>query len=210
MSEEDPAEASPRSGGSRQARQPLYAEAARHDALHHFDFILDYQDKRFQLAQLYNVPEVQNAATMDMIRQMGWPDNSTVRRRVKEAIQFVKNKIDSAKWFISAIKQRHDTLMHDGPPFSRLPAGVLQGRRQIETSADDPQGYRRPHGTRRFDDLARGEQQVRADQLGTILLKSLFSRRCNTESGEEVSSYEIKTYCRVSVSTRRTSAVADG
>ena len=48
---------------------------------------------------------------------------------------------------------------------SRLPAGVLQGRRQIETAADDPQGHRRPHGTRRFDDLARGEQQVRADPV---------------------------------------------
>ena len=34
-----------------------------------------------------------------------------VKEKDREAIQFVKSKIDSAKWFISAIKQRHDTLM---------------------------------------------------------------------------------------------------
>ena len=45
-----------------------------------------------------------------MIREMVGADG-LVREKDKEAIQFVKNKIDSAKWFISAIKQRHDTLM---------------------------------------------------------------------------------------------------
>ena len=34
-----------------------------------------------------------------------------VKEKDRAAIQFVKSKIDSAKWFISAIKQRHDTLM---------------------------------------------------------------------------------------------------
>ena len=76
------------------------------------DFILDYQDGRFQLSlNSYNVPEVRvNRRYMDMIREMVGSDG-TVREKDKEAIQFVKNKIDSAKWFISAIKQRHDTLM---------------------------------------------------------------------------------------------------
>ena len=76
------------------------------------DFILDYQDGRFNLPlNSYNVPEVRvNRRYMDMIREMVGSDG-LVREKDKEAIQFVKNKIDSAKWFISAIKQRHDTLM---------------------------------------------------------------------------------------------------
>ena len=76
------------------------------------DFILDYQDGRFNLSlNSYNVPEVRvNRRYMEMIREMVGSDGR-VREKDKEAIQFVKNKIDSAKWFISAIKQRHDTLM---------------------------------------------------------------------------------------------------
>ena len=76
------------------------------------DFILDYQDGRFNLSlNSYNVPEVRvNRRYMEMIREMVGSDGR-VRDKDKEAIQFVKSKIDSAKWFISAIKQRHDTLM---------------------------------------------------------------------------------------------------
>ena len=31
---------------------------------------------------------------------------------VKEAVQFVKQKIDGAKWFIDAVKQRQNTLLN--------------------------------------------------------------------------------------------------
>ena len=76
------------------------------------DFLLDYQDGRFSLSlNSYNVPEVRiNQRYVEMIRNMVGTDGS-VKEKDKEALQFVKNKIDSAKWFISAIKQRHDTLM---------------------------------------------------------------------------------------------------
>ena len=76
------------------------------------DFILDYQDGHFQLSlNSYNVPEVRiNRRYVEMIRDMVGPDGK-VREKDRDAVQFVKSKIDSAKWFISAIKQRHDTLM---------------------------------------------------------------------------------------------------
>jgi RNA polymerase sigma-54 factor len=32
-------------------------------------------------------------------------------KKMKEAVQFVKQKLDSAKWFIDAIKQRQQTLL---------------------------------------------------------------------------------------------------
>jgi RNA polymerase sigma-54 factor len=42
-------------------------------------------------------------------------------KRQKEAVLFIKQKIDSAKWFIDAIKQRQHTLLdtmtgHHEPP----------------------------------------------------------------------------------------------
>ena len=130
------------------------------------DFILDYQDGRFNLSlNSYNVPEVRvNRRYMEMIREMVGSDGR-VREKDKEAIQFVKNKIDSAKWFISAIKQRHDTLM-------RTMQTILDYQQEYFKDGDKSKlrpmilkGHRRPHGAGRIDHLARGEQQVRADAV---------------------------------------------
>ena len=76
------------------------------------DFILDYHDGRFELSlNSYNVPDVRiNRRYVEMMRDMVSSDGR-VQEKNREAVQFVKSKIDSAKWFISAIKQRHDTLM---------------------------------------------------------------------------------------------------
>ena len=76
------------------------------------DFNIDYHDGQFDLSlNSYNIPEIKiNRRYVDMMRDMVAADG-TVSDKNREAVQFVKSKIDSAKWFISAIKQRHDTLM---------------------------------------------------------------------------------------------------
>ncbi len=161
------------------------------------DFLLDYQDGRFSLSlNSYNVPEVRiNHRYMEMIRDMVASDG-TVKERDKEALQFVKNKIDSAKWFISAIKQRHDTLM-------RTMQTILDY--QTEYFKDGDQSKLRPMilkdiADRTGLDVSTISRVVNSKyvqtQFGIILLKSLFSEAMQTESGEEVSSYEIKNILR--------------
>lgn len=157
------------------------------------DFILDYQDGRFSLSlNSYNGPEVRvNRRYMEMIREMVGSDGR-VREKDKEAIQFVKNKIDSAKWFISAIKQRHDTLM-------RTMQTILDY--QQEYFKDGDKSKLRPMilkdiADRTGLDVSTISRVVNSKyvqtQFGIILLKSLFSEAMQTDSGEEVSSYEIK------------------
>ena len=157
------------------------------------DFILDYQDGRFNLSlNSYNVPEVRvNRRYMEMIREMVGSDGR-VREKDKEAIQFVKNKIDSAKWLISAIKQRHDTLM-------RTMQTILDY--QQEYFKDGDKSKLRPMilkdiADRTGLDVSTISRVVNSKyvqtQFGIILLKSLFSEAMQTDSGEEVSSYEIK------------------
>ena len=172
----------------------LYAEGGTDTTTYIIpDFIVDYQDGRFQLSlNSYNVPEVRvNRRYMDMIREMVGSDG-TVREKDKEAIQFVKNKIDSAKWFISAIKQRHDTLM-------RTMQTILDY--QQEYFKDGDKSKLRPMilkdiADRTGLDVSTISRVVNSKyvqtQFGIILLKSLFSEAMQTESGEEVSSYEIK------------------
>ena len=157
------------------------------------DFILDYQDGHFQLSlNSYNVPEVRiNRRYVEMIRDMVGPDGK-VREKDRDAVQFVKSKIDSAKWFISAIKQRHDTLM-------RTMQTILDY--QQEYFKDGDRSKLRPMilkdiADRTGLDVSTISRVVNSKyvqtQFGIILLKSLFSEAMQTDSGEEVSSYEIK------------------
>ena len=157
------------------------------------DFILDTQVGHFQLSlNSYNVPEVKiNRRYVDMIRDMVGSDGR-VKEKDREALQFVKSKIDSAKWFISAIKQRHDTLM-------RTMQTILDY--QQEYFKDGDRSKLRPMilkdiADRTGLDVSTISRVVNSKyvqtQFGIILLKSLFSEAMQTDSGEEVSSYEIK------------------
>ena len=110
----------------------------------------------------------------------------------KEAVQFVKSKIDSAKWFMSAIKQRHDTLM-------RTMQTILDYQRDYFSDGD--RSKLRPMilkdiADRTGLDVSTISRVVNSKYVqthfGIILLKSLFSEAMQTESGETVSSYEIK------------------
>ena len=157
------------------------------------DFILDYQDGQFLLSlNSYNVPEVRiSRRYVDMIRDMVG-QSGVVREKDREAIQFDKSKIVSAKWFISAIKQRHDTLM-------RTMQTILDYQRAYFRDGD--RSKLRPMilkdiADRTGLDVSTISRVVNSKyvqtQFGIILLKSLFSEAMQTETGEEVSSYEIK------------------
>ena len=157
------------------------------------DFNLDYHDGQFDLSlNSHNIPEVKiSRRYMDMIREMVSADG-TVSESNKEAVQFVKSKIDSAKWFISAIKQRHDTLM-------RTMQEILNF--QQEYFRDGDKSKLRPMilkdiADRTGLDVSTISRVVNSKYVqthfGIILLKSLFSEAMQTESGDTVSSYEIK------------------
>lgn len=157
------------------------------------DFILDYHDGQFDLSlNSYNIPELRlNRHYVDMIREMAAAKGEKSESD-KEAIQFIKNKIDSAKWFMSAIKQRHDTLM-------RTMQTILDYQREYFRDGD--RSKLRPMilkdiADRTGLDVSTISRVVNSKyvqtQFGIILLKSLFSEAMQTQSGEEVSSYEVK------------------
>uniref|UniRef100_UPI00405731AF RNA polymerase factor sigma-54 n=1 Tax=Alistipes sp. TaxID=1872444 RepID=UPI00405731AF len=158
------------------------------------DFILDYHDGQFDLSlNGSGVPEVKiNRRYVEMMRDMVGADGS-VKSENREAVQFVKSKIDSAKWFISAIRQRHDTLM-------RTMQEILNY--QKEYFRDGDKSKLRPMilkdiADRTGLDVSTISRVVNSKYVqthfGIILLKTLFSEAMQTESGEQVSSYEIKT-----------------
>ena len=110
----------------------------------------------------------------------------------KEAVNFIKNKIDSAKWFIDAIKQRYDTMLNTmysimkyqdeyfltGDP-AKLRPMILKDIAEI-TGLD-------------ISTVSRvANSKYVQTEFGTKLLKEFFSESMQTEDGEEVSTYEVK------------------
>jgi len=76
------------------------------------DFILENNDGKLELSlNSRNVPDLHiNKDYTQMLEQ--YQKNKKQRTRdQKEAISFVKQKLDSAKWFIDAIRQRQNTLL---------------------------------------------------------------------------------------------------
>jgi RNA polymerase sigma-54 factor len=74
------------------------------------DFILENIDGELTLSlNQRNVPDLKiNETYIGMLRALG---ENHKNKNKKEALQFVKEKLDSAKWFIDALQQRQTTLL---------------------------------------------------------------------------------------------------
>ncbi len=113
-------------------------------------------------------------------------------KKLKEAVQFVKQKLDSAKWFIDAIKQRQQTLL-------KTMNAIMHYQYEYFLSADERK--MRPMILKDIADkigmdistVSRvANSKYVQTEFGTFLLKSFFSEAIQTESGEEVSNKEVK------------------
>ncbi len=110
----------------------------------------------------------------------------------REAIEFVRGKVESAKWFITAIKQRNQTLL-------TTMKAILEFQREYFKSGD--QGQLRPMILRDIAektnfDISTISRVVNSKYIethfGTFQLKFFFSEGLATEDGGEVSTREIK------------------
>lgn len=157
------------------------------------DFIL-YNNEGMLELQLNsrNAPELRVSRTyQDMLDHYSKSKKNTGKSD-RDAVVFVKQKIDSARWFIDAIKQRQQTLM-------MTMESILQY--QYEYFQDGDETKLKPMILK---DIA---EQVNMDistisrvanskyiqtPFGTLLLKTLFSESLSTDTGEEVSTREVK------------------
>lgn len=110
----------------------------------------------------------------------------------KEATTFVKGKIESAQWFIEALQQRHQTMlisMH----------AIMEYQKEYFASGDESK--LKPMILKDIADkvgldistVSRvANSKYVQTPYGTFLLKTFFSESLSTESGEEVSTREVK------------------
>ncbi len=157
------------------------------------DFILEEQNGELTISlHSRNVPELKISKTYaDMLT--AYKANSQVSKSQKDALTFVKQKLDSAKWFIDAIKQRHQTLL------STMHA-IFEYQKDFFTTGDETK--LRPMILKDIADktmldvstISRvANSKYIQTPYGIYALKYFFSEGLQNEAGEEVSSREIKT-----------------
>ena len=110
----------------------------------------------------------------------------------KDAVQFIKQKLDSAKWFIDAVKQRQETL------YVTMNA-IMEYQKEYFITGDEknmkPMILKDIAEKIEMDisTISRVANSKYVDTpYGTKLLKEFFSESMTNQSGEEISTIEIK------------------
>ena len=123
---------------------------------------------------------------------LGYKASKEKSKAQKEAVQFIKQKLDSAKWFIDAIRQRQQTL------YVTMSA-IMQYQKAYFLSGDEEQ--LRPMILKDIADeiemdistVSRvANSKYVNTPYGTKLIKEFFSESMTNDQGEEVSTREIK------------------
>lgn len=138
-----------------------------------------------------NAPDLKvSTEYKEMLRE--YEKGSKKDKKQKEAVMFIKQKIDSAKWFIDAIKQRHETL------FNTMQA-IIEHQHSFFTTGDE--STLRPMILKDIAEktsldistISRvANSKFVQTEFGSFRLKYFFSESLSTDSGEEVSTREVK------------------
>ncbi|MBI3234870.1 MAG: RNA polymerase factor sigma-54, partial [Bacteroidetes bacterium] len=138
-----------------------------------------------------NMPDLRiSRSYMDTLKS--YEKNPTSNKHIKDSVQFIKQKIDSAKWFIDSIKQRQETLL------KTMHAIVYH---QKKFFLDGEETSLKPMILKNIADaigmdistISRvANSKFVETEFGTYSLKFFFSEGVANEDGEEVSNKEIK------------------
>ncbi len=156
------------------------------------DFHIMNNDGVLQLSlNARNAPELRvSRSYMEMFEHYDKADQKD--KKMKEAVQFVKQKLDSAKWFIDAIKQRQQTLL-------KTMNAIMNYQYEFFITGDERKlkpMILKDIADRIDMDISTVSRVANSKyvqtEFGTFLLKSFFSEAIQTDSGEEVSNKEVK------------------
>ncbi len=178
--------------------KPASSFSSRSEIAHNYivpDFIVENRDGELELTlNAKNAPELRIS---DHYREMlqAFQQNRNGKKmtnKEKEAILFIKQKIDSARWFIDAIKQRQQTMM--------LTMGaILEHQREYFLTGDEKKI--RPMILKDIADATGldistvsrvANSKYVQTEFGTRRLKDFFSESLQNQDGEEVSTLEVK------------------
>ena len=138
-----------------------------------------------------NAPDLRiSEGYRDMLKD--YERGSKKDKRQKEAVLFIKQKIDAAKWFIDAIKQRQNTLLN-------TMEAIMNYQHDFFVTGDETElrpmilKYIAEATNLDISTVSRvANSKFVQTEFGTYRLKFFFSESLQTDSGEEVSTREVK------------------
>ncbi len=156
------------------------------------DFILDAQNGKIDISlNSRNAPDLRISKSFSQMMEE-YVANKKNGRGDKDALVFIKQKLDSAKWFIDAIVQRQNTLLF-------TMNAIAEFQKPFFLSGDEtdlkPMILKDIAEVTNLDisTISRvANSKYVATPYGNYSLKYFFSEGMQTESGEEVSTREIK------------------
>ena len=154
-------------------------------------FIMNNAGKLELTLNSRNAPELRiSEGYRDMLKE--YDRGAKKDKRQKEAVLFIKQKIDSAKWFIDAIKQRQHTLL------STMNA-IMEHQYSFFLTGDETElnpMILKDIAEKTNLDISTVSRVANSKfvqtEFGTYRLKFFFSESLSTDSGEEVSTREVK------------------
>jgi RNA polymerase sigma-54 factor len=156
------------------------------------DYILTNNNGKLELVlNSRNAPELRiSRSYTDMFK--AYDKSNKKDKKLKEAVTFVKQKLDAAKWFIDAIKQRQHTLL-------RTMKAIIDFQYDFFLEGDEtklkPMILKDIASMINMDistvSRVASSKAIQTD-FGIYPLKYFFSEGIATDSGEEVSSREVK------------------
>ncbi len=157
------------------------------------DFIIEtYNGELLLSMNNRNIPDLKvSREYSDLLR--GYADNKeSMSADSKNAVLFVKQKLDSARWFIDAIKQRQDTLQ-------RTMQAIMDMQYDFFLTGDEAQlkpMILKDVAQRTGYDISTisrvSNSKYVQTNFGIYPLKYFFSESMQTDTGEEISSREVK------------------
>jgi RNA polymerase sigma-54 factor len=156
------------------------------------DFILLENEGGIEVAlNSRNAPDLRiSRSYMETLK--GYDQNPNPSKDLKQTVQFIKQKLDSAKWFIDSIKQRQNTLLMTMNAILKHQYGYFETGDETKLRPMILKDIAEQVGMD-ISTISRvaNSKYVQTD-FGTIPLKFFFSEGIQTDDGEEVSSREVK------------------
>lgn len=157
------------------------------------DFIITNYDDHLELSlNARNAPDLKINRTYSEMLQTMAESKGRADARQKETMMFVKQKLDSARWFIDAIRQRQNTLLV-------TMEAIMAYQKDFFLSGDETQ--LKPMILKDIAEMVNldistisrvANSKYVQTPYGTFLLKFFFSESLQTDTGEEVSTREVK------------------
>ncbi|MFN8417528.1 MAG: RNA polymerase factor sigma-54 [Cytophagaceae bacterium] len=160
------------------------------------DFILQNNNGQLELfLNSKNAPELRVSRSYAEMFDT-YDKSAKTDKKLKEAVSFVKQKLDAAKWFIDAIKQRQQTLL-------KTMHAILEYQHDFFLEGDE--SFLKPMILKDIADKIQmdistvsrvANSKAVQTEFGIYPLKYFFSEGIATESGEDASSREVKQILR--------------